>query len=62
MTLPADFQFSQGSLQDYADCPRRFQLGYILRLAWPAVEAEPVLESERRQLQGQAFHLSLIHI
>ena len=60
MTLPADFQFSQGSLQDYADCPRRFQLRYILRLAWPAVEAEPVLESERRQLQGQAFH-RLVH-
>ena len=60
MTLPADFQFSQGSLQDYVDCPRRFQLGYILRLAWPAVEAEPVLESERHQLQGQAFH-RLVH-
>lgn len=60
MTLPADFQFSQGSLQDYADCPRRFQLRYLHRLAWPAVEAEPALENERHLQQGAAFH-RLIH-
>ena len=56
MTLPTDFQFSQGSLQDYVDCPRRFQLRYLLRLAWPAVEAEPALENERHLQQGAAFH------
>ncbi len=56
MTLPIDFQFSQGSLQDYVDCPRRFQLRYLLRLAWPAVEAEPALENERHLQQGTAFH------
>jgi CRISPR/Cas system-associated exonuclease Cas4 (RecB family) len=60
MTLPTDFQFSQGSLQDYMDCPRRFQLRYLLRLAWPAVEAEPALENERRLQQGAAFH-RLVH-
>jgi hypothetical protein len=60
MTLPADFQFSQGSLQDYVDCPRRFQLRYLLRLAWPAVEVEPVLENERHLRQGAAFH-RLVH-
>ncbi len=60
MTLPADFQFSQGSLQDYVDCPRRFQLRYIQRLAWPAVEAEPALENERHLQQGAAFH-RLVH-
>ena len=60
MTLPTDFQFSQGSLQDYVDCPRRFQLRYLLRLAWPAVEAEPALENERHLQQGAAFH-RLIH-
>ena len=60
MTLPTDFQFSQGSLQDYVDCPRRFQLRYIQRLAWPAVQAEPVLENERHFQQGTAFH-RLIH-
>jgi len=60
MTLPTDFQFSQCSLQDYVDCPRRFQLRYLLRLAWPAVEAEPALENERHLQQGAAFH-RLVH-
>jgi CRISPR/Cas system-associated exonuclease Cas4 (RecB family) len=54
--LPASFTFSQSSLQDYFDCPRRFQLRYIEHLAWPAVESEPVLEYERRQQEGQLFH------
>jgi CRISPR/Cas system-associated exonuclease Cas4 (RecB family) len=54
--LPTSFTFSQSSLQDYFDCPRRFQLRYIEHLAWPAVETEPVLENERRQQEGQLFH------
>ncbi|PKO23239.1 MAG: PD-(D/E)XK nuclease family protein [Chloroflexi bacterium HGW-Chloroflexi-1] len=55
-----DFQFSQASLQDYVDCPRRFQLRHLLQLAWPAVEAEPAGEFEAHIAQGQAFH-RLIH-
>jgi CRISPR/Cas system-associated exonuclease Cas4 (RecB family) len=58
--LADDFQFSQGSLQDFVDCPRRFQLRYIEQVAWPAVEAEPALENERHLQQGAAFH-RLIH-
>jgi len=54
--LPPTFTFSQSSLQDYFDCPRRFQLRYIEQVAWPAVETEPVLENERRQREGQLFH------
>src|SRR5512140_2479670 len=54
--LPASFNFSQSCLQDYSDCPRRFQLRYIEKLAWPAIEVEPILESERRQQAGQQFH------
>ncbi|MGA2489824.1 MAG: PD-(D/E)XK nuclease family protein [Anaerolineales bacterium] len=54
--LPPSFTFSQSSLQNYFDCPRRFQLRYIERLAWPSVETEPVLENERRQQEGQLFH------
>jgi CRISPR/Cas system-associated exonuclease Cas4 (RecB family) len=50
------FNFSQSSLQDYTDCPRRFRLRYINRLAYPAVETEPALENERRQQEGQLFH------
>lgn len=56
MTLPSNFQFSQGSLQDFVDCPRRFQLKYIDKLAWPALEAEPALDSENYMQQGAAFH------
>jgi CRISPR/Cas system-associated exonuclease Cas4 (RecB family) len=55
-SLPSGFAFSQSSLQDYSDCPRRFQLRYIEQLQWPAVETEPVLENERRQREGQLFH------
>jgi CRISPR/Cas system-associated exonuclease Cas4 (RecB family) len=54
--LSASFTFSQSSLQDYVDCPRRFQLRYIEQLAWPAIETEPALENERRQQEGQLFH------
>jgi CRISPR/Cas system-associated exonuclease Cas4 (RecB family) len=57
--LQAPFSFSQSSLQDYVDCNRRFQLRYIEQLQWPAVETAPVLENERRQLEGQQFHRML---
>ena len=54
--LASDFQFSQRSLQDYVDCPRRFQLRYLDQLAWPAVESEPLSEHEGRMQAGAAFH------
>jgi RecB family exonuclease len=56
MNLPSAFQFSQSSLQDFVDCPRLFQLRYILRLAWPAVQSQPVLEYEHLARLGEAFH------
>jgi CRISPR/Cas system-associated exonuclease Cas4 (RecB family) len=56
LEFPAPSTFSQSSLQDYADCARRFQLRYIERLDWPAEESEPALENERHQLAGQSFH------
>ena len=56
MPLPENFQFSASSLQDYVDCPRRFELRYLLRLSWPALETEPVLEREHHQEQGRRFH------
>ena len=56
MPVPVDLQFSQASLQDFVDCPRRFYLRYVLRVAWPAVAAEPVEEYERHQQLGQTFH------
>jgi CRISPR/Cas system-associated exonuclease Cas4 (RecB family) len=57
--LQGSFTFSQSSLQDYSDCARRFQLRYIEQLQWPAVESEPVVENERRRLEGQFFHRML---
>lgn len=54
--LPSPFTFSQSSLQDYFDCPRRFELRYIARLNYPAEEAEPALENERRLQEGLFFH------
>jgi len=56
MILPVDFHFSQGSLRDFLVCPRRFQLRYIERMAWPAVEAEPYLEREVHLKRGAFFH------
>ena len=47
---------SQSSLQDYNDCPRRFELRYIQHLAYPAVESEPALENEKHQQEGEYFH------
>ena len=47
---------SQSSLQDYVDCARRFQLRYLERLSYPAVESEPALENEKHQQEGEYFH------
>jgi hypothetical protein len=56
MSLPERFQFTQSSLQDYLDCPRRFQLRYVLDQPWPAVASEPLLERERLADLGRRFH------
>ncbi len=60
MLLSKTFQFSATSLQDYTECPRRFQLRYLLEVAWPAPEAEPVGEQERYGRLGRDFH-RLVH-
>jgi len=60
MPLPKNFQFSQSSLQDFETCPRRFKLRYLDQLRWPAIESEPVRESERLAQLGKDFH-RLVH-
>jgi len=56
MALPETFQFSQGSLQDYVDCQRRFQLRHVLMQPWPALITEPALEAERHAQRGADLH------
>jgi CRISPR/Cas system-associated exonuclease Cas4 (RecB family) len=56
MAVPLLNTLSQSSLQDYADCARRFQLRYLERLQYPAVESEPALENEKHQQEGEYFH------
>ena len=56
MALTDNFQYSQASLQDFVDCRRRFQLRYLQRRPWPAVESEPVLENERTMREGAECH------
>jgi hypothetical protein len=60
MSLPKTFQFSATTLQDYVDCPRRFQLRYLLQVAWPAPKAEPISEQERHAQLADDFH-RLVH-
>jgi len=55
--MPAQLNnLSQTSLQDYNDCPRRFELRYLQQLAYPAIETEPALENEKHQREGEYFH------
>ena len=54
MNLPDDFQFSQSSLQDFADCPRRFYLKYIQQLHYPAAESAPLRDFEESMERGTA--------
>ncbi len=60
MSLPEDFTFSQSALQDFVDCPRRFELRYLLDVRWPAQKTAPALQYEAGQDKGQEFH-HLVH-
>jgi hypothetical protein len=49
-------QLSATNLQDFADCPRRFQLRHVLGVQWPVPAVEPVDAWEDRQRRAQGFH------
>lgn len=51
-----DFVYSQNSLQDFLQCPRRFQLRHLLRLSWPAPETADQASFQNHLEQGQIFH------
>jgi hypothetical protein len=56
LKLPDEFTLNQANLQAYAECARRFWLGYVERLPWPAVETTPVQAHEELMRLGVHFH------
>jgi RecB family exonuclease len=60
MLLPENFRFSQSSLQDFVDCPRRFYLRYIRQLRYPAPESAHLHAFEQQVERGARFH-RLVH-
>jgi len=56
VSLNADFAFTQGSLGDFAACARRFELRYIKRMRYPALEVDEPLQFEARTRQGARLH------
>lgn len=62
MSLPDTFQFSQASLQDYVDCPRRFQLRYVLMQPWPAlITGNPGQFEQQMRRAAELHHLAHQH-
>ena len=57
MTLPETFQFTQGNLQDYVECQRRFQLRHVLMQPWPALITDKPSEFELHLQRGAELHL-----
>lgn len=47
---------SQSNLQDFKDCPRRFQLKEIENIAWPTAYLEPLSRLEQATDLGNNFH------
>lgn len=48
--------FSQSNLQDFQDCPRRFQLNVLDQISWPAAFLEPLSRLEQATELGNKFH------
>jgi hypothetical protein len=48
--------FSQASLQDYLDCPRRFELSSLLDAPWPAANSTSLTSFESLTELGIRFH------
>jgi hypothetical protein len=50
-------QLNQTSLQDFLDCPRRFELGFLNDTRWPAAYSSPLSRYEILTEIGTKFHL-----
>lgn len=55
-SLPDILTFNQSSLQDYIECPRRFELGFLRSTSWPAPHATPLSKLEDLTELGTQFH------
>lgn len=53
---PTPMQLNQTSLQDFLDCPRLFELGFLNDTRWPAAHSSPLLRYERLTEMGTQFH------
>jgi CRISPR/Cas system-associated exonuclease Cas4 (RecB family) len=49
--------YDQSKLQDFVECPRRFQLRYLMEQDWPTPAAEPLADTEQVYELGRRFHL-----
>jgi len=47
---------NQTSLQDFAECPRRFQLRWLEEKTWPAANTLPLEKAEKAIYLGTRFH------
>lgn len=58
--LDPTFKFSQHSLSDFADCPRRFYLRYVAKQAWPLIETGP-LKLDPLEYQAYLWRGTVLH-
>lgn len=47
---------NQTALQDFLDCPRRFELRFLNQTSWPAAMGSPLLKIESLTERGTRFH------
>jgi hypothetical protein len=53
---PLSLSFNQSNLQNFKECPRRFQLKHLKEISWPAATSMPLSEFERVIHLGNQFH------
>ena len=58
--LDPAFKFSQHSLSDFADCPRRFYLRYVAKQAWPLIESGP-FKQDAQEYQKSLWRGTVLH-
>lgn len=49
--------YSASNLQTFLECQRKFELKYLQKQIWPAIQTEPVLQIEEHIKNGNQFHL-----